>query len=185
MFVNSAMRIPAISRLLSNGLVAELLDNAEIRRRNIDVLEAEATSLEAIGEAMRAEDARQGVVLEPGKAPPNYANLLSQIRGGSRNMGNKLARKVEASMGKAKGWIDQLHEADVSMDGKEAGQIITRMADDERAHWMKMLRLANEANPKKSAASPFGPIPRGGGAPDSTSRGAPKPKRRRNSGGNA
>jgi hypothetical protein len=157
--------------------MAELLDNAEIRRQNLDLLEAEATSLEAIGEAMRA--IKPGL---PGRAP-NYPNYLSQIRGGTRKMGDRTARLVEAAMNKPKGWIDQLHEADVSMEGKEAGQIITSMEDDVRAHWMKMLRLANEANPKKSKASPFGPIPRGGATKGETTKTTPKPKRRRAGGG--
>lgn len=156
-FVNSGLRIPVVSKLLSNGD----MEIAEIRRRNLDLLEAEAKSLEAIAEAMRAADAASDPAATA-KAPPNYANVLSQIKGGTRNMGDRMARKVEAGMGKSRGWMDQLQAAETSLEGKEAAQIITSMDDAERAHWMKMLRLANEANPKKSASSPFGPIPRGG-----------------------
>lgn len=175
MFVNSAARIPSISSLLSNGEV----EIAEIRRRNLDVLEAEAESLEAIGDAMRAKDPTQ-----TGGDLPNYANYLSQVRGGTRNMGTRFARKLEAGMGKPKGWMDvaQFEAAELSLEGKEAGQIITGMDTAERAQWMKMLRLANEANPKKSAASPFGPIPRGGEPTAETTKRAPKPKRRRKGG---
>lgn len=159
----------------------ELLGKREIRRLNIDVLEAEATSLEAIAAAMRAEDARLDPEPDPGgKGPPNYANVLSQIRTKKRNMGDKLARKVEAAMKKPKNWMDQLHEADVSLEGKEAGQIVTAMNDTDREVAMRILRTMNEANPKKSASSPFGPIPRGGAT--NTTKSSPRPKRKRGKG---
>jgi hypothetical protein len=175
MFVNSISRIPVISKALSNIAVDELLDKA-------DILEAEAKSLEAIAEAMRAEDARLNPEPIAGKAPPNYANVLSQIRTKSRNMGDKLARKVEAAMKKPKNWMDQLQEAEVSLEGKEAGQIVTAMSATDREVAMRILRTMNEANPKKSAASPFGPIPRGGSSEAETTRRAPKPKRGRGRG---
>lgn len=154
MFVNSALRMPGISVLLFNWA----MDVYEIRRRNIDVLLAEAESLKAIGEAIRRVKAA-----DPKAATADYANTLSQYKGGKR-MGRAFAQDLEDGMGKPRGWMDhaQFEAAELSLEAKEAGQIIMNMDPAKRAFHMELLRRENESNPRKSAASPFGPLPKGG-----------------------
>ncbi len=160
--VNSGLRIPAVSNLLCNGD----MEITEIRRRNLLVLEAEAESLAVLGEALRT--AKQAA--KPGPDAADYANYLSQIKGGSRDMGNKIARFLEGGMGKRRGWMDTPHfeMVDEAMEAKEAAQLAMSMKIEDREAWMKHGRLLAEQNPKKSDANPFGSIPKGG------KRGRPK-----------
>lgn len=134
------------------------MDVHEIRRRNLDVLQAEAETFEAIGEAMRRVRA-----LDPTSAEKDYANVLSQIRGGSRNMGSKIARHVEEAMGKPKGWMDnpQFEAVDQIMEAKEASQIIMSMEPELRAAAMAVLRGLGSKG-EKGEGNPFGDVPKGG-----------------------
>jgi hypothetical protein len=126
------------------------MDVYEIRRRNLDVLKAEAESFVAIADAMRR--AKQDV--DPASAEKDYANVLSQIKGG-KQMGSQFARDIEVAMEKPFGWMDwpQFEEA------YEAAQIIMMMSNDDRAHWLRILRTWRDTKPP---SDPFSPIPKGG-----------------------
>lgn len=169
--------MPLISRLLSNAA----MDVYDIRRLNLDVLLAEAESMKALGEAIRKIKLEEG---DPKAATADYANVISQYKGKKR-MGRPFALTLERAMSRDRGWMDRLEEIDVLMIGKEAGQIITAMTPEKQAFYMELLRRENESNPNKTKASPFGPIPRGGGPKAETTKGAPKPKRRCKDGGHA
>lgn len=134
------------------------MDVYETRRRNLDVLKAEGHSLAAIGDAMR----RAKQVVDIRNAEKDYANVLSQIRGG-KNMGAKFARDVEQAMGKPEGWMDQpqFEAVDQAMEAKEAGQIIMGMDPDTRAATMLLLRGLGAKGPK-GEGNPFGDVPKGG-----------------------
>lgn len=134
------------------------MDVYEIRRRNLDVLLAETESLKAIGDAIRRTKQR----LEPQAATRDYANVLSQIKGG-KNMGAKLARDVEAGMGKPKGWMDvaQFRAVDQTMEAKEAAQLAMNMSEEDREHWLRTGRLLAQTA-KRGPGNPFGNTPKGG-----------------------
>lgn len=152
-FVNSVPRTPDISGRLSNGG----MDVYEIRRRNLDVLKAEADTFAAIGDAMRRAKAD-----DPTAAGKDYANVLSQIKGG-KNMGGKMARDLEVAMSKPRGWMDipQFQAIDEAMEAKEAGQIVMSLEPEVRAAAMTMLRNLGAKGPK-GASNPFGDLPKGG-----------------------
>ena len=134
--------------MLSNGV----MDVYEIRRRNLDVLIAEAESLKAIGDAIRR--AKSGV--DPSAAEKDYANVLSQIKNG-KNMGAKMARDIESGMGKPTGWMDvaQFRAVDQTMEAKEAGQLAMNMSDEDREAWLKHGRLLV----RNSGRGPGNPFP--------------------------
>jgi hypothetical protein len=136
----------------------EALDDIQaIRRKNLDVLIADAQSIRAIADAMLRRFPGQD-----GRAPPDYANSLSQYRG-KKPMGGKFARKVEESMGKARGWMDRIHEVDEAMEMKEAGQIAMGIADPgSRATWLNLGRALMDVGAKPSEATPFPGVPKGG-----------------------
>lgn len=159
-FVNSNVLIPWISGLLSND---GTMDVYEIRKHNLLVLEAEAASLKAIGEAMVAALQRRS----PSERAPDYPNVLSQHKGQKR-MGAKIARLIEEAMAKPKGWMDSLQSAEVetALEAKEAAQIAMNIEEGPlRDGWLQHGRLLAEKNPKKSSGSPFGDIPKGGDKP--------------------
>lgn len=136
------------------------MDVYAIRKHNLLVLEAEAKSLKAIGDAMvRVVQAREP---ERDRAP-DYQNVLSQHKG-KKQIGAKMARLMEEAMGKPKGWMDSLQSAEVeqAMDAKEAAQIAMNIPPELREGWLQHGRLLAERNPQTSSGNPFGPIPRGG-----------------------
>jgi len=136
------------------------MDVYEIRRHNLRVLEAEAVSLKAIGEAMIVALQKR----TPGERAPDYPNVLSQHKG-KKPMGPKIARLIEEAMGKPKGWMDSLQSAEIesAMEAKEAAQIAMNIEEGPlRDGWLQHGRLLAEKNPKKSSGSPFGALPRGG-----------------------
>jgi hypothetical protein len=141
--------------LLLNAAVDALEDIQTIRRKNLDVLVAEAQSVRAIAGAMLARFPG-----ETGHAP-DYANVLSQYRG-KKPMGDKFARKLEEAMGKARGWMDRLHEVDQVMEVKEAGQIAMSMDPEKRANWLNIGRALIDQGAKPSGATPFPGVPKGG-----------------------
>lgn len=165
MFVNSNPLTPSVSVLLSN---VGGMDVYEIRKHNLLVLEAEAASLKAIGDAMVAALQRRA----PSERAPDYPNVLSQHKG-KKPMGQKIARLIEEAMGKPKGWMDALQSAEVeaAIEAKEAAQIAMNIEPGPlRDGWLQHGRLLAEKNPKKTAGSPFGDIPRGGAPPRSKRR---------------
>lgn len=132
------------------------MDITEIRRRNLTVLEAEFHTLKAIGELMA-----KSAPVE--RASANYANVLSQYKG-AKKMGDKFARNLEASVGKARGWMDtpQFKAVEDTMEAIEAGQLAMNMAAEDRDAWLRHGRLLAQQNPKRSIANPFGDLPPGG-----------------------
>jgi hypothetical protein len=136
------------------------MDIQEIRLSNLRMLEAEAQSLKAIGEAMVR------VVQARGRSDraPDYPNVLSQYKGG-KPIGTRMARLIEEAMKKEKGWMDSLQSGkiDEAMDAKEAGQIAMNIATaEEREIWLSMGRALAAKNGKASAALPFPKVPKGG-----------------------
>jgi transcriptional regulator with XRE-family HTH domain len=71
----------------------------EIRRRKLLALRAEYKTFEAL------ED-KTGVA----------ASYLSQIKNGTRNMGNRVARKIELKIGQQRGWMDRADETSLPQD---------------------------------------------------------------------
>lgn len=110
----------------------------EVRRQNLLLLIAEAGSIKALGERMRA--AMQSS--DPDAAGKDYANTLSQYKT-IKTMGPGFARDLEVSMGKPKNWMDVLHPdaAENAVEGREAAQIV----------------MGNEAAPRDAGATPKGP----------------------------
>lgn len=144
------------------------------RQAKLEMLIAEAGSIKAIGEAMRRAAAAQGDVKA---AEKDYANVVSQLKGG-KQIGHKIARLLEASMGKPEGWLDDLLAIDQAMEAKEAGQIAMNMKEDRRELWLQMGRAwAAEGLTKPSAAMPFLPA-----ASTKATKRAPNPKRKRGRG---
>lgn len=74
---------------------------------------------------------------------PSY---LSQIKNPNnpKNLGEKLARKIEASLGLEKGWMDQLHDGDVPEKISD-----NSMTMDELEH--EMLTLMHSQTLKQKA----------------------------------
>jgi hypothetical protein len=136
------------------------MDVYEIRRRNLLVLEAEADSLKAIGDAMvRVVQER-----EASDRAPDYPNVLSQHKGGKR-IGSSLARLIEEAMKKPNGWMDVL-QVDAAMEAKEAGQIAMNIENAEmRESWLSMGRVLAAKGGKPSPSLPFGDLPPGGKKP--------------------
>lgn len=141
--VNSFSRTHSVRALLLNYC----MDNKTIRRINLDGLIAQFETIEALA-----------------KATNTVANYLSQIKGGSRKMGDATARKLERALDKEPGWIDVLHFAspDDAMSATEALQILDSLSEDDREAWMKHGRLLVEGNTARGANNPFGKLPRGG-----------------------
>jgi hypothetical protein len=141
--VNSAERTHDVSGLRCNGP----MDNKTIRRLNLHGLIDEFGTIEALA-----------------RATGTVANYLSQIKGGSREMGDAVARKMEQRMSKEKGWMDSPHFAstDATMSATEALQILEALSPEDRESWMKHGRLLVEGNGRRGPSNPFGKIPRGG-----------------------
>jgi hypothetical protein len=119
------------------------VDVYEIRRRKLEQLvEERGTSLEGL--------ARQAGVL---------ANYLSQIRGG-RPMGSRFARKLEAGMGKPKGWMDlpQVPDTEAAFHAAEIVQGMAVISEEDREAVLRHLRLLVRNSPK-SPQNPFGDVP--------------------------
>lgn len=131
----------------------------EIRRANLLILEAEALSLKAIGDAMIQVVQGRSPADKP---PPSYPNVLSQYKGG-KPMGSKIARLIEEAMKKPKGWMDALRQADEAMESKEAGQIAMNIADVElRELWLSTGRAYAARGAAPSQAMPFQPVKKPG-----------------------
>lgn len=108
---NSKMRVPSDSKLLKNcGM-----DITEIRRTNLVALIDAAGSIRILADQV-------------GTAP----NYLSEIKNHERNMGNKLARKIEQMLGKQDGWMDVNHDApeDLAVSEPRAAYIVATSPDD-------------------------------------------------------
>ena len=133
------------------------MEIAEIRLRNLSVLEAQFRTLKAIGDLMSRSAPAE-------KVGANYANMLSQYKG-AKKMGDKFARNLEASVGKMRGWMDtpQFQAADTAMEAIEAGQLVMNMAQADRDAWLRHGRLLAQQNAKRSPGNPFGDLPPGGG----------------------
>lgn len=68
------------------------MENKVVRRLNLAALEAKYGTLEAVAEATGTKAAH-----------------LSQIKNGTRGMGDKVARRIEAAIGEGVGWMDVIH----------------------------------------------------------------------------
>jgi hypothetical protein len=125
------------------------MDNKTIRRINLIGLIAEFGTIEALA-----------------RATGSVANYLSQIKSGSRNMGDALARQMESRMAKEMGWMDSPHFAspEATMSATEALQILDALSAEDREAWMRHGRLLVEGKTAKGVSNPFGKIPRGGKA---------------------
>lgn len=86
--VNSIPPIPPFSNVLLN---APDMDNKEIRRQNLLLLKGEGT-LEDLASKTDSDPAH-----------------LSQIKNGTRKMGDEVARRFEKKLRKNRGWMDMPH----------------------------------------------------------------------------
>ncbi|WP_162897051.1 hypothetical protein [Chromobacterium rhizoryzae] len=104
----SKMLVPVDSNLLSNGG----MENKDIRRANLGRLINEYGTIRALADVV--------------DTAPNY---ISEIKNGVRDMGHKLARKIEERTGKQSGWLDQLQEDDMSSDDVIVASSIDELAE--------------------------------------------------------
>lgn len=134
----------------------EFVDIDDTRRRNLELLIAEAGSIKSLGEAMRT--AMQDT--DPDAASKDYANTISQYRG-KKPMGRDFARDLEIAMGKPKNWMDVLQPdaAENAVVGKEAAQIVMGLEPDDQEAAMRMLRAFQKKQPK-GPNNPFGDVPK-------------------------
>ncbi|QIY81484.1 helix-turn-helix transcriptional regulator [Chromobacterium violaceum] len=132
----SKLRVPSHSNLQSNAG----MENNDIRRANLNLLIDEFKTIRALADQV--------------ETAPNY---ISEIKNGIRNMGHKLARKIEEKTGKPVGWLDQLHtdpsigsaEPIVAKDLDELAQVVGGM-DTEQLHAFISKALAHAASKKAS-----------------------------------
>lgn len=90
------------------------------------------------------------------------ASLLSQIKNGTRQMGDDVARRLERALKKPEGWMDlpQYGPGDAMMDQAEALQILQSLSESDRAAWLKHGRLLVESNSHRGPNNPFGHVPK-------------------------
>lgn len=136
LIVNSRARVAAASAGLFNGCV----DNKTIRRENLLGLLKQRKYDADFARAYDLSD-----------------RLISQIKNGTREMGDDLARKMEKAMGKPKGWMDslQFRSAEDELGAQEAMQILQGLTAEDRDAWMKHGRLLSQKGPK-GPGNPFG-----------------------------
>lgn len=89
-FVNSSLLVPRIAGRYDTAR----MDNKAIRRKNLLDLEREFGTLAALAEATGSADRH-----------------LSQMKNGTRGMGDRVARRFEARLGKPRGWMDEVDHA--------------------------------------------------------------------------
>lgn len=63
--------------------------------------------------------------------PTFSAGYLRQITSGERNLGARVARRLEAEFGMAKGWMDAAHHNDVGYGARESGSGNVTSAPDQ------------------------------------------------------
>lgn len=136
----------------SNALVADgrrLLfnpgvDNKTIRRLNLEYLIGER---ETIANLAKLYDLNE--------------SLLSQVKNGTRNMGDRLARKMEEAMAKPTGWMDVPHfkSQEQAVEYAELMHIYDALPEGEREAWLKLGRSLVERGPK-GPNNPFGAVPK-------------------------
>lgn len=133
---NSKLRVPCNSYLLSNTE----MENKDLRRHNLLLLIEEAGSIRTLAE-------------KAGTAP----NYLSEIKAADRGMGHKVARKLEAAMGKPIGWIDTLHldkeGHGASVSASSVEQLAEKMGDLTPEELLQLVAKALEIHEKKKAAN--------------------------------
>lgn len=122
---------------------AGMKENKAVRRANLLGLIKEFDTIEALAEAT-------GTV----------ANYLSQVKNGTREMGDRVARKLEAGLEKEKGWIDadQYGGVESLMDQSEMLEIIRALSSEEREELLKHARLLLRARGAHDAAEPYGDL---------------------------
>lgn len=139
-YVNSNSLLVLHRTALSNCRV----DNKTTRRLNLEGLIGES---ETIAKLAKLHDLNE--------------SLLSQIRTGKRNVGDKLARKIEENVGKPTGWMDVPHfkSADLAVEYAELMHIYDSLNDKDREAWIALGRSLSERGPR-GPNNPFGQIPR-------------------------
>lgn len=103
--VNSNLLIRSRSMLLSNSG----MDARARRRENLERLAKQYGTLEHLAELTES-------------APAHF----SQVRNGNRNIGHKVARRIEAKLQLAAGWMDVPHEQSEPVQGQLAGAALLR-----------------------------------------------------------
>lgn len=115
------------------------MENNDIRRANLNLLIDEFKTIRALADQV--------------DTAPNY---ISEIKNGVRNMGHKLARKIEEKAGKPSGWLDQLHtdpalgqgETIVAKNLDELAEAVGAM-DTEKLHAF-LAKVMDHASKKKA-----------------------------------
>lgn len=125
------------------------MDVYDIRKKKLLLLEAEAASLKAIGDAMVRTLQRRGE-----DRAPDYQNVLSQHKG-KKPIGQRMARLIEEAMDKPRGWMDTLADVDHRVDATEASHIAMNITDvGKREAWLSLGRALT--SPAKSPGNPYG-----------------------------
>lgn len=91
-----------------------------------------------------------------GVKPP----IISQLRkrtyypnGVERTMGDDIARKLEAGMGKQTGWMDHPHTITRDIDELELLQVIRRLTPEQREHITSAAKLFSRTNTPSAEGS--------------------------------
>lgn len=80
-------------------------------------------------------------LVELAKATGSNANHLSQIKGRTRNIGNRLARRFESKLELPKGWMDDKHTADeFDTSRAELFAMLENVPPDERPKAIAAMR---------------------------------------------
>lgn len=139
--VNSILPVPPDSTLLFN---AGMKENKAVRRANLLGLIKEFDTIEALANAT-------GTV----------AAYLSQVKNGTRQMGDRVARRIEAGLNKDEGWIDvaQYGGLDSLMDQSEILEIMRALTPEERDEVLKLARLIRRARGVQDVAEAYGKLP--------------------------
>lgn len=124
-----------------------LIDNKEIRRANLLGLIAvlDGNNMAAFGRRVAADP-----------------SLFSQIKNGTRQMGDRLARKIEVAIKKPHGWMDlpQFSQSEASLQQLEIAQILGNLDENDRDQLLRLARLMNQDRGKQSISNPYPGVPK-------------------------
>ncbi|WP_145929202.1 hypothetical protein [Chromobacterium vaccinii] len=121
-FSNNILGVPGNNNLLSN----RSMESKEFRRANLLALIEQYGTIRHLAEKV--------------DVAPNH---LSLVKNHVRNMGDKLARRIEEAVGKPVGWMDLPHDGgDLDLAQDVASVTITAQSEEEL---VKLLREKGEA----------------------------------------
>lgn len=111
------------------------MENDEIRRANLALLIDEAGSAAALEERTGTD-----------------ATYLRNIRNGVRDMGTRLARRLEEKLGKPRGWMDTPQKGNTSADAEQLLAHYERASPEWQLALRMLAQLPVEQQPSAAAA---------------------------------